>query len=683
MNYKYKAFISYNHKDTNWAEWLLRKLEAYHIPKKLVGTNTPRGIVPERLAPIFRDRDELPAAESLSDRLNEAIAASEYMIVICSPGAAQSQLVNKEVIEFKRVHGDKNLLALIVAGEPFAADSEKECFPPALIHKNMMVDASISFAAEGIAADVRAEGDGKRRSLLKIAAGMIGVGLDALVRREDRRRQKRMAIALAASVAVTLLTGGLAYEARTARDVAMEAQVMAEKRLNDSLEITSFLMSTVYEELLGVGNLQTLEVVINKTLKQYQSLPLEQLNKQQTFRHTGSMMRLGQLLDRKGQSGKARKIFEAALPLSRSMYKKWPNDDFAIHRLQNNLFFIGYMAKRQGRFEEAEIAYRERLSLAKLGRKHFPNGSSFNLKKLVPNLWHQTMADAEGSLAGLLISSKGNKAEALQLVRSSLAMRKTLDPEGSIGLGSSYQHLGDIYRAMGDMEKAKQVFAKRLALFDGMLDEASGTNYRLMRRRYTSLQNIGHIEMDQGEFSTAAGTFREAATGFDTLVAKDPANTLWLSGSAELYTNLATAYFADGKTQSAKKALATARTQSDETMKRDSSRVRRQVTAFEVSFLEAEIAMKDGNTATALAQLTTLSAAFHAKGKNFLRVNGGLALFAKVQLLKGKILAAKGNLETAEAEWQKITDTLTTANATLSPSAADSLASARDLLTNQ
>ncbi|MFM7784431.1 MAG: hypothetical protein ACKPE6_07305, partial [Gammaproteobacteria bacterium] len=48
---RYKAFISYSHRDTAAVRWLHRKLEGYRVPKALRGTG-----VPERLTPIFRDR---------------------------------------------------------------------------------------------------------------------------------------------------------------------------------------------------------------------------------------------------------------------------------------------------------------------------------------------------------------------------------------------------------------------------------------------------------------------------------------------------------------------------------------------------------------------------------------------------------------------------------------------------
>ncbi|NNC77299.1 MAG: toll/interleukin-1 receptor domain-containing protein, partial [Woeseiaceae bacterium] len=68
-DYKYKAFISYSHKDEKWASWLHKALETYSVPKHLVGQSTAYGPVPARIAPIFRDREELSTATNLGDVL--------------------------------------------------------------------------------------------------------------------------------------------------------------------------------------------------------------------------------------------------------------------------------------------------------------------------------------------------------------------------------------------------------------------------------------------------------------------------------------------------------------------------------------------------------------------------------------------------------------------------------------
>src|SRR6185436_8363838 len=39
--FKYRAFLSYSHRDKGWGEWLHRALETYAIGKDLIGRATP------------------------------------------------------------------------------------------------------------------------------------------------------------------------------------------------------------------------------------------------------------------------------------------------------------------------------------------------------------------------------------------------------------------------------------------------------------------------------------------------------------------------------------------------------------------------------------------------------------------------------------------------------------------
>ena len=87
---KYSAFISYNHRDRDWAVWLHRALEHYSIPKRLWGRPAPWGELGPRLPSVFRDRDELATSSDLAAAVKEALADSAFLIVICSPNSART-----------------------------------------------------------------------------------------------------------------------------------------------------------------------------------------------------------------------------------------------------------------------------------------------------------------------------------------------------------------------------------------------------------------------------------------------------------------------------------------------------------------------------------------------------------------------------------------------------------------
>ena len=69
FQHRYYAFLSYSHKDREYADWLHSELEAFRVPRALQGRITANGILPKRLAPVFRDRHELAAAHDLNDEI--------------------------------------------------------------------------------------------------------------------------------------------------------------------------------------------------------------------------------------------------------------------------------------------------------------------------------------------------------------------------------------------------------------------------------------------------------------------------------------------------------------------------------------------------------------------------------------------------------------------------------------
>src|SRR5690349_13523496 len=102
-DYKFWAFISYSSRDAAVAKKLHRALETYRIPRDLRGRPGRDGVVPDKLFPIFRDRDELPLASDLGTTITDALRASRYLIVLCSPNSANSRWVDEEVRTFKKM----------------------------------------------------------------------------------------------------------------------------------------------------------------------------------------------------------------------------------------------------------------------------------------------------------------------------------------------------------------------------------------------------------------------------------------------------------------------------------------------------------------------------------------------------------------------------------------------------
>ncbi|MDO8707065.1 TIR domain-containing protein [Pseudomonas sp.] len=212
-DFKYWAFISYSHQDKAWGEWLLKTLEAYVVPKHLVGRDCRDGKIPKRLFPIFRDRDELPGSSDLGEKIDQALKLSRYLIVICSPNAAASHWVAEEIKTFKSLGREDRILCLIVDGEPNATDKPNcglpECFPEAIRFRLGANRELTAERAEPVAGDARDGKDGKTDAKLKILAGLIGVGFDELKQRDKQRQFWRRVQLSLGGVSLVILIGAI------------------------------------------------------------------------------------------------------------------------------------------------------------------------------------------------------------------------------------------------------------------------------------------------------------------------------------------------------------------------------------------------------------------------------------------------------------------------------------------
>lgn len=277
----YVAFLSYSHADAAIAKRLHRWLESYRIPRRLVGRETALGTVPLRLRPIFRDREELPTSADLGEQIGAALRASQCLIVICSPRAAQSRWVNEEVLQFKQLGRAGRIVCLIVDGEPNSSEkpghAAAECFPPAL-RFHLAPDGTLSTnPAEPIAADMRPGKDGRRDAFLKLAAGIAGVGFDELKQRELQRQVRRAIIVSAVSMGLLLAMAGLALAAVLARQDAVRQRELAtaerdraEQHFRDARDaVDRFYTKVSEEQLLRAEGLQPLRADLLREALEY------------------------------------------------------------------------------------------------------------------------------------------------------------------------------------------------------------------------------------------------------------------------------------------------------------------------------------------------------------------------------------------------------------------------------
>jgi tetratricopeptide (TPR) repeat protein len=344
---RYTAFLSYSHKDAAAAGRLHRRLETYRVPRRLVGTETPRGPVPARLAPIFRDREELPAATDLSETVREALAQSGALIVLCSPSAAESLWVAEEIETFRRIHPDRPVLAAVLDGDP------PDCFPQVL--RALGRDGAWH---EPLATDLRRHRDGRRLGLLKLVAGITGVGLDALVQRDAARRIRRVMAVTGAAVIAMLAMAAMVV-------VALNARGEAERQRAEAEGLTQFMLIDLHDKLEGVGRLDIMRAVNQRALAHYDLQIQRGDDSAATLLQRARILHgLGEQDILQGDLGPALARFAEARRITVDQVARHPDDRQALFAHSQGEYWIGHIYELRGNWPAAERQFRRFSALA-------------------------------------------------------------------------------------------------------------------------------------------------------------------------------------------------------------------------------------------------------------------------------------------------------------------------------
>ena len=180
----YYAFISYNHADKKEAQNLQHWLEYYKLPTNLRKENSD---LPTYVRPIFRDTTHLEIGD-LSEQIKEALDQSEFLIVVCSPNAAQSEWVNKEIKYFSSIGKQDKILPYIVSGIPNSKNPQEECYPPAY--------KEITKGKEILGANINEAG--KESAAIRVVAKMFNLRQEVLWQRHQREKKKRNVLIVSA-----------------------------------------------------------------------------------------------------------------------------------------------------------------------------------------------------------------------------------------------------------------------------------------------------------------------------------------------------------------------------------------------------------------------------------------------------------------------------------------------------
>ncbi len=488
---RYRAFISYSHRDAVLAARLHRRLEGYVLPKRL-GTE-------RQLTPIFKDREELPAAHDLSTQVRAALAVSDCLIVVCSPDAAASPWVGREIELFRELHPDRSILAALVRGEP------AEAFP-----------AALSLAGvEPLAADFRKEADGERLALLKLVAGLAGVGVNQLIQRDAQRRLRGVMAVTAVSLAAVVAMGGMTV-------FALNARTEAERQRTEAEGLVEFMLTELREKLKGAGSLRVRSAVNDRALAYYSHQNLAGLPSASLERRARLLLALGEDDVARGDLGAARAQFEEAYRVTEALLKASPDHPDRVWAHSQSNHWRGYVEYASRRTAKARTFWENYRQL------------SLKLDRLEPGTVRslRERAYAENNLCSLFVEQEKNAASAVRTCRSaltlSLRVAAKMPTEMSVALdtATSWGWLADAEALAGNLPGALDGRLRQEAMLDALL-RREPDNAQYLENWGNAQRGLSRLAYLQGNLSDAKRRLQRVHKIFRPLALADPDNQLW------------------------------------------------------------------------------------------------------------------------------------------------------------
>ncbi len=641
---QYFAFLSYSHKDTADADWLHEELERFRVSSSLAGKLTASGVTPSRLTPIFRDRHELAASHDLGAEIREALEASHCLIVLCSPAAAQSKWTNAEIELFKRLHPDGCVIAAIVRGEPFASElkgrEQEECLPRALRQKYDRRGRPTGKRAEPLAADLRETGDARRLGFLKIVAGLLGVGLDDLVQRDQLRRQRRLAGIAAASIAGMIIALVLAVTAIEARDSARDQRRKAEN-------LVGFMLGDLKDKLEPLGRLDVLDSVGARALAYYESQDTSELSDKALAQRSRALTLMGQVASTRGDHDRALEFYRAAFEGTAEALRRSPEDAERIFDHAQNVFYIGDLARLRDDIPKAEGAMREYKRLAERLIAEDPSNPKWQMEGIY----------ADTNL-GVLLNEAGRYSEAAAVFENAVADRERLaaaypaNEEYRRSLIEVMAWLGEAREKEGRLEDGLAHREQQIALLQPLI-EALNSDADYKRQALVAYRAAGRLNVVRGNAAKGLEQLRTGVAIGEELIRVESGNAQSAQLTAGVQFDLARILVTRGDFDQASALIRSACDTTNRLIAKDASvafwRLGLRSECLEV---QARAALVRGMPAEALERAAEMLRTAGSENTQSHSEDAQLAL-ANAHLIHALAANAQGNRRAAAAEFQK------------------------------
>ncbi|MEP7182529.1 MAG: hypothetical protein ABI886_10100 [Betaproteobacteria bacterium] len=366
--------------------------------------------------------------------------------------------------------------------------------------------------------------------MLKLVAGMIGVGVDELVRRDAQRAVRRMTKVAIAAVAGMATMAVLTFMAVESRNEAQRQRAQAE-------DLIEFMLGDLRRKLVPVGRLDVLDSLGAKALAYYAAEDPDRFDADSLARRSHAQRLIGEIREQRGKLDEALTAFQSAADTTAALLARAPGDGQRIFDHAQSVYWVGYIAWRRGQARSAEESFLKYRELAQ------------RLVRIDPaNVdWQLETAYASQNL-GVAQLDRAHSAEALLSFsesRSVLARLVRARPELSTDLAENHGWTARALEAGGDFDGAVAQQLQRLAVLRSSPDAVA--DRQVQQQMANADAALSRLLLSLHDLKAAEEHARASTDRTDGLVASDPDNMFWLSESSFSRMGLAEVEYESGK----------------------------------------------------------------------------------------------------------------------------------------
>lgn len=390
---------------------------------------------------------------------------------------------------------------------------------------------------------------GQPLSEARDAARWFGHTLDpderALLDASERQRRRALRLRTAAIGSLAIFAALASVSALW----ALAAQREAERRREQALRLSDYMLVELAEKLRPLGNLKLLGGIGREALALLDREDAAQSTAPDQINRSRALRTLGEVMMEEGNLDQARTAFVGADRAARAAMRSAPQSQDAIAEAGIAAYWLGYHHFRRNAFADARRQWDIYLHHTDTLLQHAPDDPR----------WLQERSYALNNL-GTLARTQGRIEEAIERFQASADLKSRVlrdrpdDLELRYELIDTLSWIGSAQQQLGRLPSAAEGNREQIAMLRTLV--AARPDARAWARRLaTSLKRSADVELALGRIDDARRQLDESIERLTALVAEAPDNRVWRRDLAHALLERAELSRIEGDDEDARKRL--------------------------------------------------------------------------------------------------------------------------------